>query len=100
MFAVVNHLQFTKPVDEFIDIVQNDGIPILSKHEGFVSFHFVKVDEYSAIVLITWQDAAAAQAGAKSFGPTWFATHFKPFLKGDENRSVGEIIASSDLGKK
>lgn len=93
MYAVVNHLQFSKPVDAFKDIVQNDGIPILSKHEGFIDFHFVKVDEFKAIVLIIWKDGASAMAGAKSFGPGWFAVHFKPFLVGEENRSTGEIIA-------
>ena len=95
MFAVVNHLQFNRPVDEFREIVQNDGVPTLSRHGGFVQFQFVKVDEFNAIVLIIWKDGASAAAGAKSFGPTWFATHFKPFLVGPENRSAGEIIASS-----
>jgi hypothetical protein len=95
MFAVVNHLQFTKPVDELKDIVQDNGIPMLSKHPGFIDFHFVKVDEYNAIVLILWRDAESAQTGAKEFGPTWFAAHIRPFLHGGENRSVGEIIASS-----
>lgn len=97
MYAVVNHLQFNKPVDDFKDIVQNDGIPILSKHKGFIDFHFIKVDANNAIVLIFWEDAASAMAGAKSFGPTWFATNFKPFLVGAENRSTGEIIASAQI---
>lgn len=95
MYAVVNHLQFNKPVDSFKDLVQQDGIPTLSSHAGFVDFHFVKVDEHHAIVIILWQDAASAQAGARSFGPTWFATHFKPYLAAAENRSTGEVIASS-----
>jgi len=95
MFAVVNHLQFSKPVDEFKDIVQNNGMPFLASHAGFIDFHFVKVDEYNAIVLIIWEGAAAALAGAKSFGPSWFATHFKPYLVGAENRSAGEVLAST-----
>lgn len=95
MYAVVNHLQFNKPVDDFKDIVQNDGMPFLSTHAGFIGFHFIKVDEFNAIVLIIWEDATSAQAGAKSFGPTWFATNFKPFLVGAENRSAGEIIVST-----
>ena len=95
MYAVVNHLQFNKPVDDFKDIVQKDGMPFLSTHAGFIDFHFIKVDEFNAIVLIIWEDAMSAQAGAKSFGPTWFATNFKPFLDGAENRSTGEIIVST-----
>ena len=95
MYAVVNHLQFNKPVDDFKENVQNEGMPILSKHAGFIDFHFIKVDEFNAIVVIIWEDATSAMAGAKSFGPTWFATNFKPFLVGAENRSTGEIIAST-----
>lgn len=95
MFAVVNHLEFTKPVDEFRDIVQNDAIAILQQHAGFRDLHFVKVDEHKAIVLLLWEDAASAMAGAKSFGPSWFATNFRPYLVGDENRTTGEIVAST-----
>lgn len=95
MFAVINHLKFTKPVDEFRDIVFNDGMPFLASHAGFIDFHFVKADEFNAVVIIIWSDAASAQAGAKSFGPTWFARHFKPYLEGEENRTTGEIIAST-----
>ncbi len=95
MYAVINHLQFNKPVEDFKEILQNDGISVLSKNAGLIDFHFIKVDEYKAIVLIIWEDAASAQAGAKSFGPTWFATHFKPFLTGAEDRNTGEVIATT-----
>ncbi len=95
MFAVVNHLQFNKPVDSFKDELQSEGMPILSKLEGFVDFHFIKVDETHAIAILLWADGASAQAGAKAFGPTWFATHLKPFLVGAENRSVGPVIATT-----
>ncbi len=95
MYAVVNHLQFNKPVDDFKDKVQNEGMPILSKHAGFIDFHFIKVNEFNAIVVIIWEDAVSAMAGAKSFGPTWFTANFTPFLVGAENRSTGEIIAST-----
>lgn len=94
MFAVVNHLHFSKPVDELKEIVATDGIPTLARNEGLIDFHFVKTDEFHAIVIIIWKDAECAQAGAKAFGPTWFATHFKPHLVGEENRSVGPVLAS------
>jgi hypothetical protein len=98
MFAVVNHLEFNKPVDAFRDMLLTDGLPTLARNEGFIDFHFVKVDEYHAVVLILWKDGASAQAGAKAFGPTWFATHIKPYLVGGENRSVGPVIVSSKRG--
>ncbi len=95
MFAVVNHCHFSKPVDDFKDNLVQEGIPLLSRYAGFIDFHFVKVDEFHAIVLIIWEDAASAQTAAKSFGPAWFAVHFKPYLVDGENRSTGAIIAST-----
>ena len=97
MFAVVNHLAFTQPVDSFQDILETDGMPILSAHEGFINFYFIKVDEFNAIVFILWKDADSGMAGAKSFGPTWFAHHIKPYLKGPEERYTGEVKVTSDI---
>ncbi len=95
MFAVVNHLQFNRPVDNFGESIQHDGIPLLLKLEGFIDFYFVKVDEFNAIAILIWEDPASALAGAKTFGQAWFAPNLKPFLAGGENRSTGEIIASA-----
>ena len=94
MFAVVNHLQFSKPVDDFRVALEKEGLPLLASNKGFIDFHFVKEAEDKAIVLILWEDAASAQAGAKSFGPTWFTANLKPYLVGPELRSVGEVILS------
>ena len=44
MYAVVNHLQFTKPVDDFKEIIQNEGAPLFSKFPGFIDYRLVKVD--------------------------------------------------------
>lgn len=95
MYAIVNHLQFIKPVDELIEIVRTSGLPYLISHNGFIDFHFIKMDEFKAIVILLWTDQQAAQDGAKSFGPSWFALHFKPFLAVAENRSTGEVVVSS-----
>ena len=79
MFAV-NHLLFSKPVDEFRLVVEQEGLPLLSGYQGFRDFYFVKVAEDKVIIIILLQDAASAEAGEKSFGPTWFAENFKQFL--------------------
>lgn len=44
MYAVVNHLQFTKPVDDFKEIIQNEAAPLFSKCPGFIDYRLVKVD--------------------------------------------------------
>ena len=38
MYAVVNHLQFTKPVDDFKEITQNEAVPLFLKCPGFIDF--------------------------------------------------------------
>jgi quinol monooxygenase YgiN len=95
MYAVVNHLDFTKPVDEFLDKIREDLIPMMKQSAGFIDFHLVKADELKAIVLILWEDAASAQAGAKNIGPNWFVPNIKPFLVNPEDRTTGEVVVTT-----
>lgn len=92
MFAVVNHLHFSKPVDELAIAVREEGLGVLSALPGFQDFYFVKTGEDRAIVIIIWQDANSANEGAKVFGPTWFAKNFAPFLASEQQRSGGEVL--------
>jgi hypothetical protein len=96
MFAVVNHLHFSKPVDEFQSAVANEGLPLLQSLPGFKDFYFVKVAEDRAIVILMWEDAASAQSGAMVFGPTWFAQNLAPFLASEQQRSGGEVLVSQE----
>jgi hypothetical protein len=92
MHAVVNHLHLTKPVDEFRNAIQQELLPIFTAQPGFHEFHFVKVAEDRAIVIILWQDAESADNGGKVIGPTWFAQNFAPYLASEQERSTGEVI--------
>ena len=94
MYAVVNHLHFSKPVDEFRAAVSNEGLPLLQSLPGFKDFYFVKVADDRAIVILVWQDAASAESGAKTFGPTWFAKNLAPYLASEQQRSSGDVIVS------
>jgi heme-degrading monooxygenase HmoA len=93
MYVVVNHLHFSKPVDEFQAAVQQEALPLLARLPGFEDFYFVKVADDRAIVILVWRDAASADGGAKAFGPTWFAKNFAPFLASEQQRSGGDVIA-------
>ncbi len=95
MFAVVNHLFLNKPVDEFRDAVQNEGLPLLQSLQGFRDLYFIKAGDDHAIVVLLWETGADAQNGASVFGPTWFAKNLAPFLKAEQQRSAGPVIASS-----
>jgi hypothetical protein len=60
---------------------------------GFLDFHFIKVNEFTAILSIMWESSAAAQEAFESFRATWFSKHFSPYLV-DENRQTGQVIVS------
>ncbi len=94
MFAVINHLHFKVTVDELQPAIEQEGITILSGLPGFKAFHFVRVTEARAIVILFWESAEAADNGAKTFGPTWFAKHIAPYLASEQQRSGGEVIVS------
>lgn len=94
MYAVVNHLHLSKPVDEFRATVANEGLPLLRELPGFKGFYFIKADPDHAIVVLLWEDAASADNGARTFGPTWFAKNVAPFLASEQQRSTGEVLVS------
>jgi heme-degrading monooxygenase HmoA len=94
MFAVVNHLHFNRPVEEFGGPVADSGLPLLSSLPGFRDFYFIKEGEDRGIIIIIWDDGPSAAAGAQAFGPTWFAEHFAPHLASPQQRIAGEVLAS------
>jgi heme-degrading monooxygenase HmoA len=95
MFAGVNHLQLSKPVDSFRSALEDEGLPILAREPGFRDFYFVRAAEDRAIVIILWDNAEAADRGARAFGPIWFATHIAPYLASEQQRSMGDVIVQS-----
>jgi hypothetical protein len=95
MFAVVNHLHLSIPVDELAPKVQNEGFLVLTQYAGFVAGHLVKVAEDRCIILLLWESGQAAEAGARQFGPSWFKNNITPHLASEQQRSAGPILASS-----
>jgi len=93
MFAVINHLHLKIPVDDLRPSLEQEGIPLLAAQPGFNNVYFVRHDEFHATVIILWDSPAAAEAGAKVFGPTWFAKNIAPQLASDQQRSAGEVVA-------
>ena len=93
MFAVINRLHVSKPVNEFQATIEQEGLlPLLSSLPGYQSFYFVRLSEDQGVVIILWDSAAEAANGANVIGPTWFAQHIGPHLASEQQRSVGEVI--------
>ena len=92
MYAVINHLHFDRPADEFREPLEREGVPLLAGLPGFRGFYFVKEADDRGAVILLWQDAESAANGAKAFGPTWFAKHVAPYLASDQQRTTGEVL--------
>jgi hypothetical protein len=92
MFAIINDLHLSKPVNEFQAPIEQELLPVLSSYSGYRSFRLVRVNEDRAIVIILFDSAAEATNAANEIGPTWFAKHVGPHLAREQQRSVGEVI--------
>jgi hypothetical protein len=97
MFAVVNHLHLSIPVEQVRLPLQMEALPLLQVQSGFLGAHVVKEAEDRAIVILLWASATDAQNGAQVFGPGWFHQNIAPYLASEQQRSVGEVIASSEM---
>lgn len=97
MYAVINHLHLSKPVEDLRAPLEQEGLPLLAAQPGFENFYFVKTAEDRATVILVWKDATSAQNGAQVFGPTWFAANVAPYLASEQQRSGGEILVMSAL---
>jgi hypothetical protein len=92
MYAVINHLHFTKPVDEIRVSILEEGLPLIASNPGFVDMKFVKIAEDRGVVLLFWETGEDAAHGASQFGPTWFAKNIAPFLASEQQRVAGPVI--------
>ena len=62
MFAVINHLHLTLPVDELAVQIQTEGFPVLAQNKGYVSSYLIKEADDRCCVIILWETPADAQA--------------------------------------
>ena len=91
---VINRLELTVPVDELATVVDREFRSVFLAQPGFVRFNLVKAGERTAVVLIEWEDGAAAAAGAAVIGPSLFARHVIPVLAADQDRLVGPAVVT------
>jgi hypothetical protein len=94
VYAVVNHLHLDIPVEQLRPEMERTGVPLLAQQPGFLGLYFVRNEAQRATVILLWEDASAAEAGAQAFGPTWFRTHVAPHLASEQQRSVGEVLVA------
>jgi heme-degrading monooxygenase HmoA len=80
------------PVTQLQPELERSGAPLLEQQHGFRALYFVQNDAEHSTVILLWEDAASAQAGAQAFGPTWFHQHIAPHLASEQQRSGGEVL--------
>ncbi|MFN8534523.1 MAG: hypothetical protein U0556_13370 [Dehalococcoidia bacterium] len=95
MFAVVNSLRLSVPVEEILPAAQNEFPPAFAKLKGFRSFQIVKAGPQHAIVILLWDTGEDAAAASGAIGPTLFAKHIIPYLAADQDRAMGPVVVSS-----
>lgn len=96
MYAVVNHLRFKDPVTQAtIEQFQNDAIPRL-RQAGCLGTHVVEVDERHLILVILFASRAVADRITETIGSPFMREHVVHLLGEPTQRSVGEVVASSD----
>ena len=94
MYAVVNHLDLDVPVEQLQPELERTGVPLLAQQPGFRGLYFVRNEPQRATVILLWDDARSAEAGAQAFGPTWFRAHIAPHLLSEQQRSTGDILVA------
>ena len=97
MQAVVNHLYLTVPIETIRQAAEQSRLPMLNEIPGFREFDLVKATDDHLIALLFWEDLESADHGASVIGPTWFAQNVVPFLKREQERSLGEVVLQYHL---
>jgi heme-degrading monooxygenase HmoA len=93
MHAVVNHLHFTRPAEDFVQPMLDEGIALLANMPGFRGVYYVKEADDRGIIILLWESLADAAHASKTFGSTWFNDRIFPYLASEQRRTVGEVLA-------
>jgi hypothetical protein len=89
--AVVNHLTLAVPAADLRAVIEREFPPAFDACPGFERFCVVQTGETDVVVLIFWDSAEHAAAGAARIGPTVFNTVVGPHLV-EQDRRVGPVV--------
>ena len=70
MYAVINHLYLSAPIEQIRQSAEQDLVPMFRDLPGFCRFKLVKVAEDHLIAIIYWESLENANYGASVIGPT------------------------------
>jgi hypothetical protein len=95
MFAVVNRLTFTDPVDRPVTaLFADEAIPRL-REAGCREAHVVQTGERELMLVIVFENAEQAAAVTESVGSPWMRERVVALLGAPTDRRTGPVVAST-----
>lgn len=95
MHVVVNHLRLREPLpDASLEELRQGMQPVVDA--GGLAARVAKVDDTHLILILDFGTAEDADRIAREVGGPLMREHVRPFLAGDTERTVGEVIASAE----
>jgi hypothetical protein len=89
--VVINRISLSVPAARIREAIEREFPPAFEECAGFQRFCVVQTADDEIVVLIFWDSAADAAAGAAHIGPTVFGSVVMPHLAG-QDRTVGPVI--------
>lgn len=91
---MINHLHLDVPMEQVQTALDEGEADTSASQLGFQHFYLLKEAHDRATVNILCENGEAAAAGARFFGPTWFAALVAPILASEQVRITEEIIVA------
>jgi hypothetical protein len=92
--AVINRIELDVAPETLAADVEREFGPVFLSLAGFERFFFVRTGDREATVVIVWDTAEHATAGAEVIGPTIFNAYIAPHAD-RQSRVVGPVLASA-----
>lgn len=93
MYAVVNHMQLSRPLDEDIKARMNSELMSdIGKMPGVVNAACVQVADDGIVVVVLCDSAQSLERVHQEVGLPWVRANLKPYLASTD-RKVGPVLA-------
>lgn len=93
MYAVVNHMQLSRPLDEDITARMNSELMSdIGKMPGVVNAACVQVADDGIVIVVLCDSAQTLERVHQEVGLPWVRENLKPYLASTD-RKVGPVLA-------
>jgi hypothetical protein len=95
MYAVVNHMKLSRPLDDnIIERMNSELMSNLSKVPGVAHGLCVQVADDGIVIIVICESAEALERAHQEVGSPWVGENLAPYLAGTD-RKTGPVIARS-----